>query len=61
MQRRRRVSVAAYMRTQASPTQRAGRPSVKGNKLLQMLKMGRAALGDTRPKLGEHREVHFQS
>jgi general stress protein 26 len=34
--------------------------NVKENKLLQMLKMGKAALTDTRPKkMGEHEEVHF--
>jgi general stress protein 26 len=34
--------------------------NVKENKLLQLLKMGKAALTDTRPKnMGEHQEVHF--
>lgn len=34
--------------------------NVKENKLLQLLKMGKAALTDTRPKkMGEHEEVHF--
>ena len=33
--------------------------NVKENKLLQMLKMGKAAATGTRPKLGEHAEVHF--
>ena len=35
--------------------------NVKENKLLQMLKMGKAAVTGTRPQqMGEHREVHFQ-
>ena len=33
--------------------------NVKENKLLQMLHMGKAALTDKRPHLGEHREVQF--
>ena len=34
--------------------------NVKESKLLQLLKMGKAALTETRPKgMGEHREVHF--
>jgi general stress protein 26 len=34
--------------------------NVKENKLLQLLKMGKAALTETRPrKMGEHKEVHF--
>jgi general stress protein 26 len=34
--------------------------NVKENKLLQLLKMGKAALTDTRPSgMGEHREVRF--
>ena len=34
--------------------------NVKDNKLLQMLKMGKAAVTGDRPKnMGEHREVHF--
>ena len=34
--------------------------NVKENKLLQLLKMGKAAVTDTRPKkMGEHEEVHF--
>jgi general stress protein 26 len=36
--------------------------NVKENKLLQMLKMGKAAMTGTRPQgMGEHREVHFQN
>ena len=35
--------------------------NVKDNKLLQMLKMGTAAVTGKPPqKMGEHREVHFQ-
>jgi hypothetical protein len=34
--------------------------NVKENKLLQLLKMGKAAATGTRPKeMGEHQEVHF--
>ena len=33
--------------------------NVKENKLLQLLKMGKAAVTETRPKMGEHKEVHF--
>ena len=33
--------------------------NVKENKLLQMLKMGKAAATGTRPKMGEHAELHF--
>jgi general stress protein 26 len=34
--------------------------NVKENKLLQLLKMGKAAATGTRPKgMGEHAEVHF--
>jgi general stress protein 26 len=36
--------------------------NVKQNKLLQLLKMGKAAATGTRPQdLGEHQEVHFQT
>jgi hypothetical protein len=35
--------------------------NVKENKLLQMLKMGKAAATGERPHMGEHKEVHFQS
>ncbi|NML48582.1 pyridoxamine 5'-phosphate oxidase family protein [Ramlibacter sp. G-1-2-2] len=35
--------------------------NVKENKLLQLLKMARAASGGDRPKMGEHRELHFNS
>lgn len=34
--------------------------NVKENKLLQLLKMGKAAATGTRPKMGEHAELHFQ-
>ena len=34
--------------------------NVKENKLLQLLKMGKAAATGTRPKMGEHQEVRFQ-
>lgn len=33
--------------------------NVKENKLLQLLKMGKAAVTGTRPNLGEHAELHF--
>ena len=33
--------------------------NVKENKLLQLLKMGKAAATGTRPKMGEHAELHF--
>ena len=33
--------------------------NVKENKLLQMLKMGKAAATGERPNLGEHKELHF--
>ena len=34
---------------------------VKDSKLVQLLKMGKAAMTDSRPKdMSEHREVHFQ-
>lgn len=33
--------------------------NVKENKLLQLLKMGKAAATGKRPKMGEHQEVHF--
>jgi general stress protein 26 len=33
--------------------------NVKENKLLQLLKMGKAALTEKPPKMGEHKEVHF--
>lgn len=33
--------------------------NVKENKLLQLLKMGKAAMGGDRPKMGEHKELHF--
>ena len=33
--------------------------NVKENKLLQLLKMGKAAATGTRPQLGEHKELHF--
>ena len=33
--------------------------NVKENKLLQLLKMGKAAVTGSRPKMGEHQEVHF--
>lgn len=32
---------------------------VKENKLLQMLKLGKAAAGGSRPELGEHAQLHF--
>ncbi|HEX2547360.1 MAG TPA: pyridoxamine 5'-phosphate oxidase family protein [Ramlibacter sp.] len=35
--------------------------NVKENKLLQLLKMGKAAATGTRPQLGEHKEVHFNN
>ena len=35
--------------------------NVKENKLLQLLKMGKAALTETRPKMGEHKEVQFNN
>lgn len=34
--------------------------NVKENKLLQMLKMGKAAATGKRPQLGEHAELHFE-
>jgi general stress protein 26 len=33
--------------------------NVKENKLLQLLKMGKAAVTGTRPKMGEHEELQF--
>ena len=33
--------------------------NVKENKLLQLLKMGKAAATGTRPNMGEHAELHF--
>jgi len=33
--------------------------NVKENKLLQLLKMGKAAVTGSRPQMGEHREVQF--
>ena len=33
--------------------------NVKENKLLQLLKMGTAAATGTRPKMGDHAELHF--
>jgi general stress protein 26 len=33
--------------------------NVKENKLLQLLKMGKAAATGTRPQMGEHAELHF--
>ena len=33
--------------------------NVKETKLLQLLKMGKAAVTGTRPNLGEHKELHF--
>ena len=33
--------------------------NVKENKLLQMLKMGKAAATGNRPNMGEHKELHF--
>ena len=33
--------------------------NVKENKLLQMLKMGKAAATGDRPRMGEHKELHF--
>ena len=34
--------------------------NIKENKLLQLLKMGKAAATGTRPQMGEHGEVQFQ-
>lgn len=33
--------------------------NVKDNKLLQMIKMGKSAVTGNPPKMGEHKEVHF--
>lgn len=33
--------------------------NVKENKLLQLMKMARAAAGSERPQIGEHAELHF--
>lgn len=35
--------------------------NVRESKLLQLLKMGKAAAGGTRPHLGEHQELHYNS
>lgn len=35
--------------------------NVKENKLLQLLKMGKAAATGDRPQLGEHKELHFNN
>ncbi|MBE7367008.1 pyridoxamine 5'-phosphate oxidase family protein [Ramlibacter pallidus] len=35
--------------------------NVKENKLLQLLKMGTAAVTGNRPKMGEHKEIHFNN
>ena len=35
--------------------------NVKENKLLQLLKMGKAAATGTKPKMGEHKEVQFNN
>jgi general stress protein 26 len=33
--------------------------NVRENKLLQLLKMGKAAAGGSRPQMGDHKELHF--
>ncbi len=33
--------------------------NIKENKLLQLMKMGKAAMGGSRPQMGEHAELHF--
>lgn len=35
--------------------------NIRENKLLQLLKMGKAAATGTRPKMGEHAELHFSN